>query len=297
MENRAGEGGRERAVEGRVHDVRGHDRRDPGAHGAAEGKQFAAKERLLPRPDDGKVDVGVGGGVAVSGEMLCDGEDPPGERSPGERDPEGGRDGRVIGKGTVPDHRVGRVAVHVEDRGEVHVDPHGAELGGGRGAGGFRHVLVPATEEGAGAGGWKPGERGVLEPRHAASLLVDGDQREGIGAARGGSDLAAQSAHLGGGFDVPGEQDDAADLPACEPSRQGGRERLPVEADPQGGGDGFRSILHRPENLPRFHPHVECVAQPVPQEVERHHREKDRRSGCGHEVRRDEQEVPSLADH
>jgi len=153
VENRAGQCGRERAVEGRVHDVRGHDRRDPGAHGAAEGEQFAAKERFLPHPDGGKVEVGVDGGVAVPGEMFRDGEDPPGERSPGERDPEGGRDGRVVGKGPVPDHRVGRVAVHVEDRGEVHVDPHGAEFGGGRGTDGFRHALVPAAEKGAGAGG------------------------------------------------------------------------------------------------------------------------------------------------
>lgn len=243
MENRAGQGGGERAIEGRVHDVRGHDRRERGAHGAAEGEQFAAKERLPPRPDDGKVEVGVGGCVAVPGEMFCHGEDPPGERSPGERDPEGGRGGRVIGKGTVPDHRVGRVAVHVEDRGEVHVDPNGAEFGGGRRADGFRHVLVPATEEGAGAGGREPGERRILQSRHTPPLLVDGDHREGIPATRGGSDLAAQPAHLGGGIDVPGEQDDAADLPAREPPGQRGGERLPVEADPQGGG-GVLSRLH-----------------------------------------------------
>src|SRR5512141_584620 len=43
--------------------------------------------------------------------------------------------------------------------------------------------------------------------------------------------------------------------------------------------------------------HVEGVAESVPQEVERHDGEKDRGSGGGHEVRRDEQEVASLADH
>jgi len=164
--------------------------------------------------------------------MFPDREDTPGERSPGERDPEGGHGARVPGEGAVPDHGVFRIAVHVEDRGEVHVDPCRAKFGGGRGADGFRHVLVTATEEGAGAGGRKPGERRILQPRHTASLLVDGDQREGVAAACGGSDLAAQSAHLGGGIDVPGEQDDAADLPGREPSRQRGRERLSVEADP-----------------------------------------------------------------
>jgi hypothetical protein len=241
-----GQGGRHGAVERGVHHVGGHERRDPRAGGAAEGEQFAAKERLPSRQGDRELFMGVGGRVPVAREMFPDREDPPGERSPGERDPEGGDDGRILREGAVPDHRIRRVADHVEYRREVHVDPDGAELGGGRRAKGFRHGLVPAAEEGAGPGRWKPGKRGVLEPRHAASLLVDRDQREGIAAARGGTDLAAQGTHLGGALDVAVEEDDAADLPACEPSRQQGWERLPFEADPQGGGDAFRSTLHRP---------------------------------------------------
>ncbi|MBP2675741.1 MAG: hypothetical protein H6Q84_2581 [Deltaproteobacteria bacterium] len=221
----------------------GHQRRDPRARGAAEGEQFAAKERPSSRPDDRQLYMGVGGRVAVPREMFPDREDPTGERTLRERDPESGRGVRVFGEGAVADHRVCRVAVHVEDRGEVHVDPHRAELGGGRRAQPFRYGFIPATEEGAGAGRGKPGERGVLEPRHAASLLVHCDQREGIAAACGGSDLAAQSAHLVRALDVAGVEDDAADLPACEPPRQRGREGLPVEADPEGGGDGV-SVLH-----------------------------------------------------
>jgi len=166
--------------------------------------------------------------------MFPDREDPPGERTLRERDPEGGRGLRVLGEGAVPDHRVCRVAVHVEDRGEVHVDPHRPQFGGDRRAGRFRHGLVPAAEEGAGPGRGKPGKRGVLEPRHAPSLLVDGDQREGIPAPRGGTDLATQGAHLGGAFDVAGVQDDAADLALVKPEGKRPRERLPVEADPQG---------------------------------------------------------------
>lgn len=201
----------------------GHERRDPRARGAAEGEQFAAKERLPSRPDDRQLFVRVGGRVPVAREMFPYREDPPGERSLRERDPESGRGVRVFGKGAVPDHPVARVAGHVEDRSEVHVDSHRPKLGGDRSAQPFRHGLVPAAEEGAGAGGWKPGERRILEPLHTAPLLVDGDQREGIAAARGGPDLAAQFAHLGGSFDVAGEEDDAADLPAREPSRHRGR--------------------------------------------------------------------------
>lgn len=222
----------------------GHERRDPRARGPSEGEQLAAKERPPSRPDDRQLFVGVGGRVPVAREMFPDRKDPPGERSLRERDPESGHGVRVPGEGAVADHRVCRVAVHVEDRGEVHVDPDRAEFGGGRGAHALRQALVSATEEGAGPGRGKPGERGFLETRHAASLLVDGDQREGIAAARGGSDLAAQSAHLGGALDVAGVEDDAADLPARQPSRKRSGKRLPVEAGPQGGGECALPGLH-----------------------------------------------------
>lgn len=56
----------------------GHERRDPRARGAAEGEQFAAKERLPARPDDRQLFVGVGGRVPVAREMFPDRDDPPG---------------------------------------------------------------------------------------------------------------------------------------------------------------------------------------------------------------------------
>ena len=245
-----GQGGRQCAVERGVHHVGGHERRDPLARGAAEGEEFAAKERLSSRPDDRKLFVGVGGRVPVSREMFPDREDPPGERSLRERDPESGRGVRVRGERPVPDHRVARVAVHVEDRGEVHVDPHRPQFGGDRRAQGFRHGLVPAAEEGAGAGRGKVRERSLAEPRDAAAFLVDRDQREGISAARGGTDLAAQGAHLGGAIDIAGEEDHAPDLPVREPPRQRRGERFPFKADPQGGGGCASSRLHFSRSAP-----------------------------------------------
>ncbi len=221
----------------------GHERGNPRADGAAEGEQFAAKERPHSRPDDRQLPVGVGGRVPVTRKMFPDRKNPPGERSLRERDPEGGRGARVLGEGAVPDHRVARVAAHVEDRGEIHVDPHRPKLGGGSRAERFRHGLVPAAEQGAGAGRGKPGKRGFLEARHAPPLLVDGDQRKGVPPAGGGTDLPAEGACLGGAFDVAGKQDDAGDLSPREPSRKRGGKRLPVEADPQGRGDGV-SMLH-----------------------------------------------------
>ena len=228
----------------------GHERRYPRARGAAEGEQFAAKERLPSRPDDRQLIVGVGGRVPVARKMFSGREDPPGERSLREGDPESGRGVRVPGEGAVPDHRVRRVAVHVEDRCEVHVDPHRPKFGGDRRADGFRHGLVPTTEEGAGACRGKMREGRLPEARHTASLLVDRDQREGISAACGGSDPAAQFAHPGGAFDVAGKEDDAADLAPGEPPRQRAGQRFPVEADPEGGGECALSGLHLSPGAP-----------------------------------------------
>jgi len=226
--------GRESAVENRIHDVRRHQRRDLRARGAPEGEQFAAKERLPSRTDDRQLLVGVGGCVPVPRKMFPDGEDPPGERSFREGDGEGGRGVGIVGEGAVPDHRIERVAVDVEDRGEVHVDPDRPEFGGDRGAQPFRHRLVPAAEEGAGAGRGEPGERGLLQAGHPPSLLVDGDQRQGVPPAGGGADLAAQGAHLRGAPDVAGVEDDAPDLAPGKPPRKLRGKGLPLEADPQG---------------------------------------------------------------
>lgn len=180
----------------------GHERGNPRPDGEAEGEQFAAKECPHSRPDDRQLLVGIGGRVPVTREMFSDRKNSPGERSLRERDPEGSRGARVFGEGTVPDHRIARVAAHVEDRGEIHVDPHRPKLCGGCRADRFRHGLVPAAEQGAGAGRRKPGKRGFLEARHAPSLLVDGDQRKGVAPAGGGSDLAAKAAYLCGALDV-----------------------------------------------------------------------------------------------
>jgi hypothetical protein len=241
-----GQGGRKGTVERGVQHVGGHERRDPRACGAPEREQLPAEKRLPSRADDRKRFVGVDGGIPVSREMLPYREDSPGERPSRECDPESGCGFGVPGEGAVPDHGVFGVAVHVEYRREVHVDPDRSEFGGGRGAHALGDGFVPAAEEGTGAGRGKAGERGFPEPRHAAPLLVDGDQRERVAAARGGPDLAAQTADLGGGIDVPREQDDAADLPAGEPPRKRFGERLPFEADPEGGGDGV-GALHETE--------------------------------------------------
>jgi len=101
-----GQGGRKAAVERGVHHVGGHERRDPRARGAAEGEQFPAQERLPSRADDRQLFMGVGGRVAVPGEMFSDREDPTGQQTFRERDPESGHGARISGKGAVADHRV-----------------------------------------------------------------------------------------------------------------------------------------------------------------------------------------------
>jgi len=227
-----------------VDHVGGHQRRDPRADGAAERKQFPGEEHRRGRPHHGQFLVGIGGGVAVPREMLPHRENAPGEAPFVEGDAQPGDGFRVAGERPVPDHGVARIRVHVQDGGKIDVDPDGAELRRRRGAHRRGDLLVAAAEEGARAGRREPGEGRVLQARHAAPLLVDGDQRPRVPLSGGGTDFAAQGAQLGGALDVPRVQDDAARLAPGEQPRKRRGEGLPLEAQPQGGGDGVLADVH-----------------------------------------------------
>jgi hypothetical protein len=80
--------------------------------------------------DHREVEVGVGRGVAVAGEVLGRREHPA-RLDPlhvGDRHPPHER--RVLAEGAEVDDRVRRVVVDVHHRVEVHVDPEGASLAG-----------------------------------------------------------------------------------------------------------------------------------------------------------------------
>jgi len=241
-----GEGGRARPVQCRVEDVGGHQGRDSGADGAAEREKIPGLEDPAADADDRQFLVGVGVGSPVTREMLADREDPPGEGSAEEGDSEAGDLFRVARKGTVPDHRVVRAAVHVQDRGEVHIHPHGEKLLRDRRPRRLRRAFGMDAEGGVGSGRREPGESRLRKALDPSPFLVDGDQRRGPAPACGGPDLAAEFPRLRGRFHVPGEEDHPEEGPLAEPGGDPRWKLDPLEPGHQrsgreaGGAGGHR---------------------------------------------------------
>ena len=122
----------------------------------------------------------------------------------GEREP---RDGaRRRPEGAVADDAVAGVRPHVEDRGEVEIDAHRAELASHRAPHCLGETRVPALAH-EGHGG-EVGEGRVGQPVDAPALVVERHQRWDAGARR--VDVGHQPAKLLGGPDVALEEDDAA---------------------------------------------------------------------------------------
>jgi len=123
--------GGELAIQRGVEHMGGHERGNPCTNGATERVEVPPAERVPGAAYYGKHLVGICRGTAVPREVLPDRDHPPGENASEKGDPEAGGLRRIVRQCPVPDHRVFRVAVHIQDRGEVDIDPHGAQL--------FRH--------------------------------------------------------------------------------------------------------------------------------------------------------------
>jgi hypothetical protein len=144
--------------------------------------------------------MGVDRGVAVPGEVLHARADA-GGLQPGDvglgvpRDEQ-----RVSAEGPHTDHRVVRVAVDVDDRGRVEVDPGSEQLPTDRPSDRLgEHDIVDATQRGV------AGVRaalGLVQPRDVATLLVGRDQH----VRRDGAHRRRQGRELVGRGDVRAEQ-------------------------------------------------------------------------------------------
>jgi hypothetical protein len=156
----------------------------------------------------GQRHVAVEAGVPVSREVLAAGDDrvvvePTDDRSAEVRDL-----GRIRRDRAIADDRVLGVAVDVEHRREVQVEPRGGELPATHGAHlvgeGHRvdHAELRHLRE--------DGER-LRQPMHRAPLLVDADERRDTAAER--PELLRQIQDLIELLEVPAEQDDAAEAP------------------------------------------------------------------------------------
>ena len=111
--------------------MRGHHHRRPPIHGGLEGAQLA---KVHPRPVGGhgrQRHVRILAGVPVAGKVLHDGDrsrrEDPFHRGP----PAGGHLGDGAAEAPDSDHRIRRVRVDIEDRGEGQVDPERQEAARG----------------------------------------------------------------------------------------------------------------------------------------------------------------------
>jgi len=199
--------GGELAIQRGVEHVGCHERGNPCTNGATERVEVSPAKRVPGASYDGKHLVGICCGVAVPREVLPDREYPVGQNSAQEGDPQLCRGMRVRGKGPVPDYGVNRVAVDVEDGGEVDVDPDGTQFRPDRLADGLRHARSTAAEQGVAPGRGKAGKSGCREAHHPATFLVDGDERSGTFLPGGGADLPAQIPDLAGTLHVSREKD------------------------------------------------------------------------------------------
>jgi hypothetical protein len=212
------QGGGELAIQRGVEYVTGHERGNPRTNGETERVKVSLAERVPGASHDGKLHVGIGCGIAVPREVFPDGKNAASQNPAQKGDPQL-RDGmRVRGNGPVSNHGVDRVAVDVEDGGEVDVDPDGAQFLSDRPADGLRHARSPAAEKGVAPGRGKAGKSRCREAHYPATFLVDGDERGGTSPPGGGADLPAQIPDLAGGLHVSREQDHAGHGSFPEPS-------------------------------------------------------------------------------
>ena len=177
--------------------MRRHDERDARLDGRPERYELDGPQPVRRMLDDGKLDVGVGRGIAVSGKMLAARRHAGSLQLLDDHAAQPGNRFRFRAEGAIADDGVLRVCVNIEHRRVVERDPHGRQFGGQR------------TSE-------LPGERGIVappqhrhrrplgerrpQPRHAAAFLIDADPAWLFSAE--GPQVERQLCDLLGRFDV-----------------------------------------------------------------------------------------------
>src|SRR4051812_17274011 len=107
-----------------------HDRRyiSVGQDSSSEGHQLDLLHLIQSLRQDGQLDMGVDSGVSMSWEMLAYGHNAGPLQPPYIGASQPGNEFRIAPVRAITDHRVGGVVVHVENRRQVHVEAHRAEL-------------------------------------------------------------------------------------------------------------------------------------------------------------------------
>ena len=188
-----------------------HHRRRAPAEGLAEGQKFRVLQQGGVCVVHRQVQMGIGADIAVAGIVLDSGQNAARRQAHHHGAAHPGHRPGIVPEGADADDRVQRLDVHVQHRGEVHVDAHGPE----HPAAVFPHLPGP-VRAGAGGQGQGPGEQGraLGDAAHQPALLVGGDKGGKTGLFKGQRRKSgAQAGGLPRGPHIAGKQDKVAHLP------------------------------------------------------------------------------------
>ena len=209
LDDLAGGGGRVIGIDGAEDDMRRHRHRQVGE--LAERREIVALQ-LAERGVDGRqLEMRVGEGAAVAGDMLHDRQHAARHQAFGGGAAHRGDDIRLLAVGALADDVAGAFDRHVEHGQAVGGDAVALEIEGVQareqpdGALAGLVILLPERAE-RGAGRIIGRERRA-DALHAAAFLVDEDRR--VGAADAIAHLGDEIADLLGLADVAGKQDEA----------------------------------------------------------------------------------------
>ena len=228
VHERRRQGGRVLLVKRRNQDVRGHDRRDTRGNRRLERDQLDLVESLARMVDQRQLEVRIGARVAMSGKMFTAGGDTRALQRPDDHRPEPRNILGVLRQSAIPNDRVVHVRQHIEngsvvERNADRAELHGQRLGKPLGEPVARRARPPERNH------RRPfGER-PLQPRHASALLVHADPQRNL---RG--QLLRFARHIRdliGGFNVPREEDHAAEIELTRKCAHVGMNAVAIEPD------------------------------------------------------------------
>ena len=230
------ERGRELGVEGRVDDVRSHQRIDARRGRGAKRRQLDSVQAVAITPDRGKLEVRIGGRVAVPRKMFSARRDTTGVEARGEREREACDVFGRLPERAIADHRIGGVRVDVEDGREAARKPQRREIGAQHFArfASHRDAALHARERGH----RRQRDHGRAQASDPSAFLIDAHEcgRQRVGAAhqriaRFGRSDGDRSHGEDVSAEVTLEEDDAPAFAARELALQVGVERGSIEAD------------------------------------------------------------------
>ncbi len=228
-------------VDRRNQEVRRHDARNADLDRLLERDQLHRIQAVRRMLDQRQFVMGIGAGVAVTGKMLATGGNAFGLEC---LDDDRSEPCDVLGRRgerAVADRRVAGIGEDVENRCEVERHAHGAKLGGQRPGESCRERLITAAPERVHG---RPHRERRAQAGNPSPFLIDADPQGQFPGQR--LRFARHLRDLFRRLDVPGEEDDAAEVELPGERAKVGGDAVPRES-------GKRDLPRMPAYVPNRH--------------------------------------------